>query len=122
MAQDESLYDRLATGSVRNVDISLDDLMSRVASGTLSSFPPIDLEAELAQFQTFSDSFLMAPFFRAVLNYLVAQNTFLDTYTSVLTPEVADIILHDRNEYIVETLLRDPSDRIILVYGALHFQ
>jgi hypothetical protein len=122
VAQDQFLYARLATGSVRNVDISLDVLMWRVGTGARSSVPPIDLEAELAQFDAFSDGLLMAPFFRAVLNYLIAHNTFLDSYTSVFTPEVADIILHDRNEYIVETLLSDPSDRIVIVYGALHFQ
>lgn len=40
-----------------------------------------------------------------------------------MDPQVMDVVLHKRNEHIVDTLIsQQEGTGIVLVYGALHFQ
>ena len=59
---------------------------------------------------------------RSMLNFFLRNNSSLDSLASGFSPEVFDVILHDRNAFIVKTLEADTQKNIVLVYGALHFQ
>ena len=51
-SQDDVLYEHVASGSLQNVDISLDDIMNLIGTGGIAASgsleAPIDLEAEIA--------------------------------------------------------------------------
>lgn len=64
----------------------------------------------------------MAPLMRSVLSALLKNNQSLDTLGLGLNPILAEAILDQRNQHIVDTLLVSDQKKIILVYGALHFE
>lgn len=49
-AQDASLYKHVPKVQFRNVDISIDDIVSLIGTGSIPPTPPIDLESELRAF------------------------------------------------------------------------
>lgn len=52
-SQDNSIYTGVASGSLQNVDISLDDIMNLIGTGMISpTAEPLDLEAEIATLST----------------------------------------------------------------------
>ncbi|MDD2694246.1 MAG: hypothetical protein PHY14_05025 [Candidatus Gracilibacteria bacterium] len=123
ISQDDSIYAEVATGSLQNVDISLDDIMNLIGTGAVvPESSPIDLEAEIAQLDASERGVLLAPFMRSMLNFFLRNNSSLDSLASGFSPEVFDVILHDRNAFIVKTLEADTQKNIVLVYGAMHFQ
>ncbi len=123
VSQNDDLYEGIAPWNIQNVDISLDDIMGLIGTGTrIPEVSPVDIEAELAMLQWSEKWPLLAPFMRSVLNFLLKNEGSIDVFASGFPSEVFNTILHDRNEYIVATLESDSHKNIVLVYGALHFQ
>ena len=122
-AQDQRLYTGVLSGSIENVDISIDDIMKLVGTGIVTPIrEPLDIEAELSSVDFSNQWFLLSPLLRAVLNYSIKNDGSLESMAELLSPELFTAILHDRNVHIVSRLEADTHSHFALVYGALHFQ
>ena len=49
-AQNQSIYKNVPKEQLQNVDISIDDIVSLIGTGSIPPTPPIDLESELRAF------------------------------------------------------------------------
>lgn len=122
-AQDQSLYAGIGTGSLRYVDISIDDIMS-FASGTLLTPPlsdPLDLESEIARMDN-----TLTPYARYVarsfLNFsLKIDERSFSYFWDAIDPRLLQNIIEKRNTHIVDTFLASSDTKAVFVYGALHF-
>ena len=102
--------------------MNIDEIVSRIGTGTIiPESSPVDLEHELSNIENHRGNFLFEPLIRAFLNFLLRNGGDIDPALNPAT-KLADVIIHDRNHHIVETLRSSDQKRIVLVYGALHFE
>ncbi len=124
VAQDKSLFSGLKKESLKNVDISIDDIVSLTSSSSTlsSSDAPIDLEAEFAKLPSFADNSLFAYMMQAVMNFSLKYDTSFDLLSSGIDSGLLDTILSKRNHYVVDTFIKGSDQKVVFLYGGLHFQ
>lgn len=131
-AQDnKTLYANVASGSLVSVDISIDDIMNIIGTGTKltvsgeASSVPVNIESELKALGEVSsrEKLFIGYVSRAVLNFTLSQSANLeDVLTSETAPRLFDAILAKRNDSIVQYIQKHPTTPIAIVYGGLHFE
>ncbi len=135
VAQDNSLFLGVEKGSIKNVDISIDDIVSLTSSWiTLeNNDTPIDLTSELEKISSSTEKPLFAYIMQAIMNFSLkndtshdllssANNISLGILSSGIDPELMDTILTKRNRYVVGEFLKGKDQKVIFLYGGLHFQ
>lgn len=59
---------------------------------------------------------------QALLNMIIKNQAFRDIIISKLgNPDIFHVILHERNEYLIEGILTSPEKNIFITYGLMHF-
>lgn len=123
-SQSRDIFRSVASGSIQNVDISIDDIVGFMGTGSIfpSSDSPIDIEAEMAKIPDTELTPFSKYIIRAILNMVLKSDEHVDDiFTGSINPQLFDIILRKRNEHIVDTFLRASGKNTVFVYGSLHF-
>ncbi|MBP6981561.1 hypothetical protein KBB25_02200 [Candidatus Gracilibacteria bacterium] len=123
-AQSKTIFDSVASGSLKNVDISIDEIVALMGTGSKlqSTDVPLDIESEIAKIPYTEMKPLTQYIIRAVLNMVLSKNEYIDDILNgSMNPELFDIILGKRNEHIVNTFLSTDNKHTVFVYGSLHF-
>ena len=123
-AQGSTLFGTIASGSIQNVDISIDDIMTLVGSGkTLPSRSPLDISQELSNISSGTGSTLFHYIIRGILNAsLRLESSEANMLPESLDPDLMHALLEARNAHIVDTYERDTDQKTVFLYGALHFR
>jgi hypothetical protein len=106
-----------------SVDMSLDEIVRLASWSTLTPHASvIDIEKELANIPVMDDKNRLFLHFvsRAFFQWALLQSDTLEKdifWDSVLF----DVILHTRNQKIIDYIEKNPKQNIAVVYGALHF-
>lgn len=126
VAQNNSLFSWIKKEAIKNVDISIDDIVSLTASWkTLSQIhtsAPVDIEAELASFSSLTHNQVFSYIVRSIMNFSLKNNDSLDLIASGIDPDLMDTILTKRNSHVVNDFLKGKDQKVIFLYGGLHFQ
>lgn len=120
------LFEGINTGSLVSVDLSIDEIISLMGTGTIASTGEVmniesDLQDTLGHLSVREQLFTgwMA---RGFMNWSLKQS---DDMASLLTsgPQIQlySTIIDRRNDRIVEYIQAHPDQKIAIVYGALHF-
>lgn len=134
--QDINLYENIEKDKLVHVDISLDDLMGilgqeNIENGVLGGQNiQAEIEAIKKQFLSLNsrEEILIRQLLHAVLNFYFKriENVVIpsDLTSASLTDseKFLSIILHKRNDPVIEYINNHPNENIAIVYGALHFQ
>ena len=56
------------------------------------------------------------------MNFSIKNDTAFDLLSSGMDRELMDTILTKRNRHVVEEFLRKKDQKVIFLYGGLHFQ
>jgi hypothetical protein len=130
-AQDNSsLFASVSSGSLVSVDISIDEIMTIMGTGSLPTVsgevvPPVDIESSLATFQNvwLRERNFAGWVVRSLLNLTLKQMaTFKDVMMLGADPRLFDAILTKRNDAIIQYIRENPDKKIAIVYGGLHFE
>jgi hypothetical protein len=120
------LLDSVPLGTIKNVDMSMDEIVSHMSSWLLIpsiAQSPVDITKDFSlieQLSTQERSFI-AHVFRAFLNWSIINMTDIERLTLGPKAELFDIILNKRNQKVIDFVLENPSKDIVIMYGALHF-
>ncbi len=126
----DTLYAGIATGSILSLDLSIDDIVPLIeAKNTLPTVsgevPAIDLEKDIQELQSTmsqGESHITRLLFRALLSSLIRDTESLEA--GLMDSErraLFQVILHERNTPIVRYIKEHPDAKMVIVYGALHF-
>lgn len=124
-AQDESLFDGIGKKQLKNVDISIDDIVTLSLSGgsMLSGEAiPVDMSAELAKIPLRWEGTLFAYMMRSLMNLTLKYTSSLDISSLGMDPRLFDTIVEKRNKYVVDSYIASGHQKVVFLYGALHFQ
>lgn len=130
-AQDnEALFAGVATGSLVSVDVSIDDIMAIMGTGSLptvsgEAMPPVDIESELATLRNaWANQQAFAGWVvRSLMNLTLKETATLEDVMMLGTdPRLFDAILTKRNENLTSYILGNPDKKVAIVYGGLHFE
>ncbi len=120
--QNKDIFAHVGTWSVKNVDLSLDEIVMRIGTG-ISVLPktPIDIATELEGLSLENNRFFHF-LMRWMLNLSLRFASWNpESLESFLDPTLANAILADRNKHIVDTYISTWEQRAVFLYGALHF-
>ena len=122
--QDNSyLFSGVPTEQRASVDISLDDIV-RLASWSILTpqASVVDIEKELENITTLSehDKLFLHCISRAFFQWALLQSDTLEK-DMFWDSALFDVILHTRNQKIIDYIEKHPKQKIAVVYGALHF-
>jgi hypothetical protein len=121
-AQDDSLYAGISTGSLRYPDISIDELVTLIGTGSMKESPPLDLERMLSgEIMNPLARRIIGETLRAVMNTSIKSDLSSEMLMEVFPPPVRQAILDARNQSLVSLYQREKPERAIFLYGALHF-
>jgi hypothetical protein len=122
----DALYTWISTWSLTSVDISIDDIVWLIGdSAPLVSWEIPDIEKEFSgalQNISHQDKKLLNYAFRWLLNWTL-KNSW-DIETTLMEWDKAWVfraIISKRNDPIVDYIRTHPGEKIVIVYGALHF-
>lgn len=133
--QDNTLFLGKVNDKDYNVDISMDDIIflyeqmgrKENTSKNQGEYSVIDIEKEIdIAINSLTEKQLKIVQYvnRGFMNFFL-KNQFLQDilYESVLKEkDIFHVILHKRNEEVVKEIIRSQHDRIVLLYGMLHFE
>ncbi len=121
-SQDDSLYSGIASWSLIHADLSVDDIVMHISTGSLRSESPVDISAELDLAGTGErNRSAVAYVFRWILNATLRYSLSSDGMLEVLGPETMSALLDKRNQKVVDTYFEKNTKDSIFLYGALHF-
>ncbi len=122
------LYMGISTGALRSVDLSIDDIVNMMGTGTVSSSEPgalRDIEREIESASTLltrPERRWISWVGRGLLNWSLRRSDDLSgLLSSSDQSQLFDTIIHDRNDTIISYIQAHPTENIAIVYGALHF-
>ncbi len=120
------LFDGIATGSLVSVDVSIDDIIRMMGTGTtINTGSVVDIESALEKNMTSLSSqerIFIGWLARGILSWSLKQSGTIDTLMASPTQaRLFDTIVDRRNDSIVAYILAHPTEKIAIVYGALHF-
>jgi hypothetical protein len=123
----DTLFASVHSWSRISVDISIDQMIEILRPGTWSTevAPPVDIEKELAQLDQINtqEKRFLSFITRWILNLAIKQPLFLDESQMLsISPDLMNVILHERNKGIIDYIIAHPHQKIAVVYGALHFE
>jgi hypothetical protein len=121
----ETLFAKVSSWSRISVDISIDQMIDLMGSGSIKSTPPVDIEKELTQLDQMNlrEKKFLSFIIRWVLNLAIKQTLFLDESQILsVNPDLMNVILHERNKGIIDYIVAHPHQKIAVVYGVLHFE
>ncbi len=123
VAQDDQIFSGISSGSIRSVDLTLDQIVALMGTGeVLSSDPPIDPTLELESLRDAQSWPLLWYILRWVLNFTLSHISGTDIIFDTMNPRLREAILSKRNKHVVDTILADEKTNIVILYGALHFE
>lgn len=125
VAQNNSLFLGIKKELIKNVDISIDDIVSLSSSSgkTFSTMSdPVDLESELSKIPSLQEKPLFAYIMQSIMNFSLKNNVSYDLLSSGIDARLMDTILTKRNNYVVDAFLRGNDQKVIFLYGGLHFE
>ncbi|NRH21104.1 hypothetical protein HOO68_03605 [Candidatus Gracilibacteria bacterium] len=120
------LFEGINTGSLVSVDLSIDEIISLMGTGIVTSTGEVvDIESEIQKTLsalTSRERIFTGWIARGFMNWSLKQS---DDMTSVLTSgsgaQLFTTIIDRRNDKIIEYIQGHPDQNIAVVYGALHF-
>ncbi|MBC7498599.1 hypothetical protein H7170_03045 [Candidatus Gracilibacteria bacterium] len=127
-----SLFAEIATGSLISVDLSIDDIVRLMDTGSQVIFSSgsvsgsfSDAETEIGSaFVTLSprERIWMSWVGRGLLSWSLRRSDDLsDLLTTGSQAQLFNTIINRRNDAIIRYIQDHPTERIAIVYGALHF-
>lgn len=110
-----------------NVDLTTDDIVALAGEANVPTVSPlettiIDTLADRYPTMNSAQKFVVKSYARALMNMIlrVYENpVFMETLYHEMP--IFQIILNERNQYVVDTLLASPTETIYIHYGAMHF-
>jgi hypothetical protein len=121
-SQDDSLYNGIDTWSLVHADLSVDDIVAHISTGSLRSENPVDISSELDLAGNGEKNRSAVTYvFRWILNASLRYSLTSDGMLDVLGPETMAALLDKRNQKVVDTYLDKNTKNSIFLYGALHF-
>jgi pheromone shutdown protein TraB len=122
-AQGSGLYMDVPQTLQRYPDISVDELISFIGTGSMIAREPIDVEKTLSlEGITPIWKWMIRESMRALMNISLKTDASSDILMEVFPPKLKIAILDKRNEYLVNAYLRESPPEAIFLYGALHFE
>jgi hypothetical protein len=123
ISQDDGIFSGIASASIVWVDLSIDDIVGLMGTGTQShSQTPVDPMRELSILRDSGTwpflPYLMRWFLNLSLRYDSASDVMLDQMDGTLR----SALIEKRNLHVVDTALSDSHQNIVIIYGALHFE
>ena len=122
------LYTGIASGSLVSVDLSIDEIVKLMSSGSTNtsstgSLKNIETDIQLAISQLSNrERIFIGWIARGILNWSLKQS---DSINSMLISwsqsKLFETIINRRDDRIVEYITSHPNQKIVVVYGALHF-
>lgn len=124
-AQDNrTLYAGISTGSLRSVDLSIDDMVWFLGTGSISrSGSVLDISSLSGSISLLTprERTWLSWVARGILSYsLKYSSDMIGTITST-DPTLWASIIDRRNDTLVDYIQSHPTENIAIVYGALHF-
>ena len=133
--QDKSLYENIAPEHIVHVDISLDDIVALMGSGStqtgvLSGGEDLQGQIDIVKNQVANmnsrERWMTTEIMYSFLNFQIKNLDFMISLLQAQDPTGAearffDVILHERNKPIADYIIENPTQNIAVVYGALHF-
>ena len=122
------LFAGISTGSLVPVDLSIDDIVSFLGSGSLlasSTGSLMDIESEIRTTMatmTPRERVWMSWVGRGLLSWSLRRSGDLDSLlTSGSQSQLFTTIIDRRNDAIIKYIQEHPTANIAVIYGALHF-
>lgn len=120
------LFEWISTGSLVNVDLSIDDIISFMGTWSqVNSWIVFDIESEIRSLNdviTPRERIFAGWIAWGLLNWSLKQSGDPDLLTNVHThPNLFTTIINHRNDRIIEYIQKNPNKKIAIVYWALHF-
>jgi hypothetical protein len=121
----KTLFAGISTGSLVSVDLSINDIVGLMGTGTVATGSLENIEATIRS--TISTLGTQERLFiwwtaRALLNWSLKQSEDINSIlTSSSQSRLFEVIIDRRNDRIVEYITTHPKQKIVVVYGALHF-
>jgi hypothetical protein len=122
----KDLYAGIATGSLVSIDLSIDDLVRLMGTGTTTTTGSLrNIESEIQSAVSMlsgQERVFIGWVARGVLSWSLKQSDSIDAFlTSSAQPQLFTTIIDRRNDSIVDYIVSHPKQKIAVVYGALHF-
>lgn len=130
VAQDNNDFLWLVNDQDYNIDLSIDTVMeiyewkkteqTRIPSQVIdASWEITKILAELNP----KELSILVYLNQAILNTIIASSWIRDTILSAAgNTDLFDVILEDRNEYLVNEILESEFDKIVITYWLMHFE
>lgn len=120
------LFEWVATGSLVNIDLSIDEIVTFMGSWSqLNNRIIFDFESEIRSIkETLSPrERIFAEWLSVgVLNWSLKQSGKTDLLSNVnMYPNLFTTIIDHRNDRVIEYIQKNPNKKIAIVYWALHF-
>lgn len=122
VAQDDTIFSGTKTGSIRPVDLTLDEIVALMGTGNTTSEAPLDPSVELQALRDADTGPLLGYILRGLMNFSLSYAPGTDMLLESMEPTVRESILTKRNHHLVDTFLSDGTTDVVIVYGALHFE
>lgn len=123
----KELYLGISTGSLINIDLSIDDIVKLMGTGSLTAKTSSigDVESEILRMMpnmNYQEKIFIAWMARGFLNWSLKQTEDINIIiASSDKVKLFETIIGRRNDKIVEYIITHPKEKIAVVYGALHF-
>lgn len=121
-AQDESLYDGIDTSLLIHADLSVDDIVASLSTGSVRNENPVDVETELNRLTSMANKEALSYIFRWILNASLRYSLSWDGLLDILDKDTVEALLDKRNRIVVDTFLAKDTKNSVFLYGALHFE
>lgn len=133
VAQDNDIFLGLENNKDYNIDLNLDEVMELYhektnswSKNTASTKAPENMSVLLKEsIEHLSQNQLRALQYinQSLLNFIVKhdalRNSIMERFWN---PDIFHVILEERNEHLVEEILRSSDDKIFILYGLMHFE
>lgn len=120
-AQGKSLYAGVDSGSLIHADLSVDDIVANLSTGSLQNENPVDVFSEMNSLIDRANQWAISYIFRWLLNASLRYSLSGDSLLSMLDPSTVEALLDKRNRIVVDTYLAQGANNAVFLYGALHF-
>lgn len=121
----KALFAGISTGSLVSVDLSIDDIVALMGTGTVATGSLENIEATIkSTMNTLNtpERLFISWTARSLLNWSLKQSEDISILlTSPSQERLFEVIISRRNDLIVEYITTHPKQKIAVVYGALHF-
>lgn len=121
----QALFAGIATGSLISVDLSIDDIVKLMDTGSTNTGSIENVESVIkTTIETLSsqERIFIGWMARGFLNWSLKQSEDISTMLTAGTQaKLFEVIIDRRNDRIVEYIVSHPKQKIAVVYGALHF-